>query len=122
MTITIDFSPTQAEQLANIAREEGVAPATLVQQLVAAHLPSRNPVAQVQALLAQWQAEDKSFSVIPSLVSQAGDDPTKALFRTWDEEDARMTDDERRAEDKLWQEFLDGLGETRAALGMMRLI
>jgi hypothetical protein len=48
-------------------------------------------------------------------------DATEALFRQWDEEDAHMTDEERREEDRFWQEFARGINADRAAAGM-RLI
>ena len=37
------------------------------------------------------------------------------------EEDASMTDAERGAEDRLWEEFLKSLNATRAALGSRQL-
>ncbi len=49
------------------------------------------------------------------------DVPTSTLFARWAEEDARMTNEEREAEDRLWQDFVDGINRTRDSLGMRRL-
>lgn len=64
----------------------------------------------VAAKLRQWQAQD-SKSLMPDI-------PTHTLFAQWAEEDAQMTDDEREAEDRLWEDVQKGINETRATLGM----
>ena len=69
MTLTIDFSPTEEEQLAVAARQEGLEPAVLVKKLVNDHLPELLPPPQ---------------------------DPTLALFAQWEREDAAMTAEEKR--------------------------
>lgn len=67
----------------------------------------------VAAKLRQWQEHD-SKSLMPDI-------PTRTLFAQWAQEDERMTDAEREAEDRLWKDFQEGVNETRAALGMRPL-
>ena len=49
------------------------------------------------------------------------EEPTLALFRQWEEEDAKMTPEEAAAEDELWERFQVNVNETRRALGMREL-
>jgi hypothetical protein len=43
------------------------------------------------------------------------------LFATLDKEADRMSEAERDAEDRLWDDFQRGINETRASLGMRLL-
>ena len=67
----------------------------------------------VAAKLRQWQEQD-SKSLLPNI-------PTRTLFAQWAQEDEQMTDAEREAEDRLWEDVQKGINETRATLGMRRL-
>jgi len=70
----------------------------------------------VRTLLAQWQAEDRTPLRTPP-PTRAGETPTRALFRKWAEEDADMTEEEKDAEDQLWEDIEKGIKENSLALG-----
>ena len=63
--------------------------------------------------LHQWQKETQT-QMEPEI-------PTQELFAQWAEEDAHMTEEERQAESKLWEEFEKGINDNRATLGMRQL-
>jgi len=71
---------------------------------------------RVRELLAQWQTEDRTPLRSP-IPARPGETPTQALFRKWEEEDARMSDEEKDAEDRLWEDIEKGIQEGRLALG-----
>lgn len=48
-------------------------------------------------------------------------DPTLALFAQWSQEDASKTPEDRTAEDRLWQEFEQGINATRQAQIMRQI-
>jgi hypothetical protein len=75
-----------------------------------------DPRNRVRELLAQWQAEDHTPLRSPT-PARPGETPTQALFRKWAEEDALMSDEEKDAEDRLWEEIEKGIQENRLALG-----
>jgi hypothetical protein len=79
-----------------------------------------DPRDRVNALLAQWQAAD-STPLRPPIPTRPGETPTQALFRKWEEEDANMTDEEREAEDRLWEEIQQSLNGERTKTGMRTL-
>jgi hypothetical protein len=79
-----------------------------------------DPRDRVNALLAQWQAADNT-PLRPPIPTRPGETPTQALFRMWEEEDAHMTDEEREAEDRLWEEIQQSLNGERAKTGMRTL-
>jgi len=90
--MTVNVSPQVEARIVQAAKRNGVDAAAVVEDLVSRYLPE------------------------PTNESDAN--PTLALFAKWREEDAKMTDAEREAEDKLWDDFLHNLNETRASLGM----
>lgn len=98
MTLTIDLSPAEQARLTAAARQKGVAPAELARELVTSHLPPA-----------------------PAEPGDEPEDPTLALFAQWEKEDAQMTPEEVERERRLWEQFEQGINETRAALGMRRL-
>ena len=98
MTLTLDLSPAEEARLAAAARQKGLAPAALVKALVTEHLPEHAPAP-----------------------ADPPEDPTLALFAQWSQEDAQKTPAETAQEDRLWEEFENGINETRDALGMRRL-
>lgn len=57
----------------------------------------------LDAKLRLWQQQDGT-PLLPDV-------PAQTLFAQWAEEDARMTDAEREAEDRLWQDMEQGLAE-----------
>jgi hypothetical protein len=113
MTLTIELNPEEEARLASAAASAGLEPAVLARKLLAERLPIATPVSpqeKVRALLRQWQAQDNT-PVIAGPEPLPGETTTEALFRKWDEEDARMTEEEREAEDRLWSEVEQGLAE-----------
>ena len=111
----IDLTPTEAARLGAAARRAGLTPAELVKRLAFEHLPDV-PAPADEALdvrLRRWQEQDRK-PLTPDV-------PARTLFAQWAEEDASMTDAERGAEDRLWEEFLKSLNATRAALGSRQL-
>ncbi|MDQ3814629.1 MAG: hypothetical protein M3347_11850 [Armatimonadota bacterium] len=113
MSLSINLTPVEEARLTAAAQQLGLAPAELARQLVAEHLPGIDPVETVRAKLREWQEQDGT-PLMPDMT-------TAELFAQWEEEDAQMTDEEREAEDRLWQDFQKGINETRAALGMRLL-
>jgi hypothetical protein len=91
---------------------------------LARHTPPQqgriDPNEHVQALLAQWQSEDNT-PIRPPIPTLPGETPTRALFRKWEEEDAKMTDEERDAEDTLWEDIEQGLKQNDKALRLRHL-
>jgi hypothetical protein len=63
-----------------------------------------------QAKLRQWQQETNTVTS-PAI-------PAGELFAQWAEEDANMTDEEKEAEDRLWQDFHKGIDNERRKAGM----
>jgi hypothetical protein len=96
MTLTIDLTPEEEARLIAIARQKGVAPQECARQLLTEHLPGLTS-------------------------NSAREDPALALFAQWEQEDARKTPEEIADEDRLWEEFEQGINETRKALGMRPL-
>jgi hypothetical protein len=96
MTLTIDLTPSEQARLAAAAPQEGILPAELARRLVSEHLP-------------------------PPAEGKAGEDPTLALFAQWKRDDARMTPEEIEEEQRLWEQFVRGINQTREALGMRHL-
>jgi hypothetical protein len=111
----IDLTPTEAARLCAAARQTGLTPAELVKRLAFEHLPAAPATAEdaVDVRLGQWQEQDGK-PLTPDI-------PTRTLFAQWEEEDAPMTEAERRAEDQLWEAFQQSINVTRAALGMRQL-
>jgi hypothetical protein len=131
MTLTIELNPEEEARLREAARRHGLDAATLARQFVTERLPDINGVnvggdnvhgdstgatsaqEKVRAFLRQWQAQDNTPVVAAGPEPLPGETATEALFRKWNEEDARMTEAEREAEDRLWREVEHGLAENR---------
>jgi hypothetical protein len=95
MSLTIELDPAVEARLAAAAREAGMAPEDLANRVLAQHLPALDA-----GLL---------------------EDPTLALFRQWEAEDALRTPDESVRERELWEQFQTNVNTTRDSLGMRRL-
>ena len=67
----------------------------------------------IAAKLRLWQEQDGTI-LMPEFSAHE-------LFAKWAEEDELMTNEEREAEDRLWDDFQKGINENRAALGMRTL-
>jgi len=111
MSVIVDLTPSEEAQLSEAARQNGLTPAELVKDLVRRHLPAVRAAGgevNLGALLRRWQEQD-DVSLMPDV-------PSQSLFDQWAEGDARMTDGEREAEDRLWADLEKVLAANRAAL------
>jgi len=93
MTLTIDLSPAEEEQLASLAHERGIAPEQLVKSLVTEVLPATRPERTPE------------------------NDPTLALLRKWAEEDATDDPEELRQAEQDLLEFKRNMNRWRKEAG-----
>ena len=113
MTVIIDLTPIEEAQLSAAAKETGLDPTEFVKKLVRDHLPvlpldkTDNKVdyevEELDARLRRWQEQDGA-SLMPDV-------STQSLFAQWAAEDAQMSDEEREAEDRLWEDLEKGHAE-----------
>ena len=97
MTVTIELSPQEDARLAAAARRAGLPPREYAHKLVSDHLPAteaENPVPE---------------------------DPTLALFKLWEEEDAQMTPEEVAEAQREFEEFKDNINAERDRAGARRV-
>ncbi len=94
MTLTINLTIAEEQRLAVTARQQGLAPAAWVQNLIAENLPASVPPEQ---------------------------DPMLALFAQWEEEDANMTSEEVTADNQQWHTFKDNVNAERDRAGARRV-
>ena len=115
MSILVTLTPHEETLLAQKAAETGLATAQFVENLVRTHLTSEPiPSAdRIRAKLRQWQGE--TGTEIVSVMS------VHELFAQWAEEDAQKTDAEIAADEKLWQEYQQGIDDERTESGMRTL-
>lgn len=115
MNLTIDLSPSEEAQLSQVAKQTGLATEELVKKLVLAHLPARpaHDSDDLDAKLRKWQEQDGT-KLTPDI-------PAHSLFAQWAAEDAEMTQAEREAEDRLWEDLEKGLTENSRVLQLRRL-
>ena len=109
MSLTIELTSTEEARLSSAAQRTGLSPADLVKKLLSEHLPadSLTEESELDAKLRGWQEQD-GVKLMPEVSAQS-------LFAKWAEEDASMTDEERDAEDRLWEKIEEGLaGHGRA--------
>ena len=97
----IDLTPSEEARLTAAARKTGLPPAEFVKRLALEHLPEVPTTAEdtVDARLSEWQKQD-GIALMPNLAA-------RTLFAQWAEEDSHMTDSEREAEERLWEDFQD---------------
>jgi hypothetical protein len=115
--MSLELSPQAESILQEEASRAGVSVDTLIERTFA---PRRNPVARVQALLTEWQQQDKTPTA--ETASPHGNlTPSEALFRKWEAEDAGLTEEEQQAQAAQWEQFQRGINAERKAAGM-RLI
>jgi hypothetical protein len=115
MSLTINLTASEEARLSEAANRTGLAPAAYVEKMVREKLPAEagDKKAAVMEKLRQWQSQDNT-SLRPEV-------PTADLFARWAEEDAKLTDEEREADDRFWEEFMAGINQTRSDLGMRLL-
>ncbi|MBC7529142.1 MAG: hypothetical protein H7308_16525 [Chthonomonadaceae bacterium] len=95
----IDLTPSEKERLLVFARQAGLSPAELMKRTALEHLPSSSETNKetVEAKLRRWQEQD-GITLMPKI-------STQTLFAQWDKEDALMTEEDRNAEDRLWEDL-----------------
>ena len=105
MNLEIPSAPNEEARLTAAAKQTGLAPAELLKRLAPEHLPlaPANADDELDAKLRQWQEQDGT-PLMPNVSAQE-------LFAKWAAEDAQMTEAEREAEDRLWEEIERGLAE-----------
>ena len=115
MSLLIHLSPTEEARLSDAAIQGGLAPEELAEKLLREHLASEPvPTADmVRAKLHQWQTETAT-ETFPATSSHE-------LFARWAEEDAKKTDEEIAAGDRLWQDYQHGIDDEREKSGMRTL-
>lgn len=102
--------------LSEAAKQTGLTPDELVKKLVMQHFPLVPDADEddIDAKLRSWQERDGT--------KLSSDIPTQTLFDQWAEEDAQMTDDERKEEDRLWEDIEKGLTENSLRLQLRRIV
>jgi hypothetical protein len=94
MTLTIELSPSEEIRLAAAAQREGIDLAQMAHKLVAEHLPT---------------------------LATHDEDPVAALFTRWEDEDAALTPEELREEQRQWEEMKTHLNAERDRAGARRV-
>jgi hypothetical protein len=119
--MSLELTPEAETILRQQAEREGVSIDELVMRTFTKRQSAQSAVSEAEqervlALLRQWQHDT------PPVASPAPNDgtltPSEALFRQWEQEDAALTDEQRAEQEKLWQDYQQGINEERAAAGM----
>jgi hypothetical protein len=122
--MSLDLGPEIENAIRLRAAAEGVSVNDLLARTFALERQvtnsTRDSKLHIQALLDKWQAADNT-PIMPPMPTLPGETPTRALFRRWKEEDALMTDEEKDAEDRLWEDIEKGLKDNRPTFDTTRL-
>ena len=104
MSLLINLTPIEEARLSDAAMQSGLAPEEVLRKLLNDHLPAVNPIEEMRRRVRDWQVQDNT----PSPPISGTLKPTAALFQQWAEEDARMTDEEKEAQARLWRDYQAG--------------
>jgi hypothetical protein len=120
--MSLDISPEVENLLEQEARRAGVSVDTLLTRTFAPQTepPSVNSAKQIRDLLTAWQKADNTPIALPA-PNDGSMTPSEALFQQWRQEAIHMTDDEKQAEEHLWQQFQENINTERDACGMRRI-
>ena len=88
--------------------QTGLAPEAFAEKMIREYLPTPNPIEKMRQKLQKWQEEDNTPHPQP-VPARSGLTLTVTLFEQWAEEDAKMTDAEREAEERAWEGFEEAL-------------
>ena len=115
MSILVTLTPTEEARLSTVAIQNGLAAAELAAKLLREHLSSESmtPTERLQAKLREWQKETETETFPPTSAHE--------LFTRWAEEDANKTDEEIAANDRLWEDYQQGIDDERRKAGMRTL-
>jgi|SRR5579862_6023097 len=117
--MSLDVDPSVEDAVRERAAAEGITVDAFLERTLGIASHNGGSERRVRTLLAQWQAEDATRPAPYS--GEPGVGSSTELFERWNRADAAMTDEEREAEDRLWEDVMKGLDETREVLGMRRL-
>jgi hypothetical protein len=62
MNLTIDFTASEEAEISAAARQNGMAPADLIKELLKEHLPAVTSHVSTQDLFAKWAEEDAQLT------------------------------------------------------------
>ena len=96
MSLVIDLTPSEEERISAAAKQTGLAPSEWVKKLVEANLPVTEEE-QLDSELLHGQVQNGTTSI--------PDASTQALFAQWAEEDARLTEEERTNNERIYAEI-----------------
>jgi hypothetical protein len=113
MGLVITLSPEEERQLAEDAKQQGLEPSDYASKLLKGNLRPMTSEEKALAKIREWQ-EAEGMKLGPHRTA-------REHFAQLEAEAASMTDEELEAEDRLWEEFMKGINETRAAMGMRLL-
>ena len=113
MSLIINLTPSEEAQLTAAATQNGLTPDVFAAQLVRAHLVTGSSSDELTRKLQARQAQDR-VHLMPSRSAAE-------IFAQWETEATQLTDAERAAEDRLWEDVQADINSTRAALGMRQL-
>jgi hypothetical protein len=102
MTSTIKLTAAEEDRLKAAASANGLAPEELARQLVNDGLPGTDRIAEMNRRISEWQRLDGTISV--GSTQGAALMSAKALFAQWAEEDAKLSDEERAENDRIYVE------------------
>ena len=112
MDLVIVLDENEEALLNDAARFAGLPAGDLVKRLAFDHLPVNSPPVDLDKLLGEMQQRDGT--------PLQADVDAATLFAAWAEEDAALSDEERKAGERLWDEIEQGLVEN-AGIEMRRL-
>jgi hypothetical protein len=117
--MSLDLHPDVERLVMARAQAAGMSPSDYLARLLAAGISTAapTPAERVHALLQEWQQADGTPTAMPA-PNEGTLTPSEALFRQWEQEDAGLSEDERRAEAEAWQQFQQDINAERAAARM----
>src|SRR5438105_2966105 len=122
--MSLDLSPETETAVRERAATEGVTVNDLLARTFSVieqnGQSSADPRDRARTLLRKWRAEDEIPPITANRI-QTGPTSAEALFKRWEEEDAKLTDDEVKTEESLWEDFRKGMNASREASGMRPL-
>ena len=98
MSLVIDLTPSEEARVSAAAKQTGLAPSEWVKRLVEANLPADPVIGQDPGSPLCHQHERDGAALAPDVY-------TTALFAQWAEEDARLTQEERKANEFIYAEI-----------------
>jgi hypothetical protein len=117
--MSLDLNPEVESQVLERARAAGTTASEYIARLLRSDAPAPSPSDPIARVRELRQQDDTPTALPPP--NDGTMTPSEALFRQWEREDAALTDEERQAEEALWQQFQQGINAERDVAGMRRL-